>query len=275
MPTPTVADVIAWQGCGMGFRDQIASALDQQPQAVDVLEVITEQFFSNPEELERLRSRWKIILHGVELSMGSMGRMDRAYLERLRLASQYSESAYLSDHLSFTRAPGLSLVNLTPLYFSPKVLRNAVDHIKEIQDFTGKLLVLENITEVFTIPGAPLSGPEFFSQVVEESGCGILLDVTNVAINSHNHGFDAYQYLQSLPLNRVFHIHIAGGHQDGDWAVDSHSQPVSEQTWELLAWVAPRSSVKTVILEHDSNFPESIQPLFDQVARARSILQSL
>jgi len=256
----------------MGYRNEVASALLESPGGLDVVEVISEQFFDRPEELERLGQHWKIILHGVDLSIGSLGRMDRGYLERLRLAGEYSGSAYLSDHLSFTRAPGLGLINLTPLYFSPAVLRNAVDHIKEVQDYTGKLLVLENITEVFTIPGAPMSGPEFFSRVVAESGCGILLDVTNVAINSCNHGFDAYEYLKAMPLDRVVHMHIAGGHEDDGWAVDSHSYPVSEKTWELLAWVAPLTSVKTVILEHDKNFPESIQPLLEQVARARSIL---
>ena len=100
----------------------------------------------------------------------------------------------------------------------------------------------------------------------------MLLDLTNVFTNSVNHRFDPVEFLESMPLDHVVHVHLAGGYWQEGLLIDGHSHPVMEETWRLLEHLVSRAAVKTIILEHDAAFPETIDPLLDQVQRARNIL---
>ena len=44
---------------------------------------------------------------------------------------------------------------------------------------------------------------EFITEILERADCGLLLDVNNVFVNACNHGFDPYEWLQQVPLDRV------------------------------------------------------------------------
>jgi uncharacterized protein (UPF0276 family) len=260
-------------GSGMGYRAEIRDAMQERAAEIDVVEVITEHYVGRPAALERVLEHWPVIPHGISLSVGTLGALDRGYLRGIREVSELSGAPYYTEHLCFTRVPGLSLGHLAPLWFTEPVLRNLVDRVHQVQEFLGKPLVLENVTYMFEIPDAAMSQAEFFNRLVEATGCGVLLDLNNVYTNGINHRFDPVEFLEAMPLDHVVHVHLAGGYWHDGLLIDGHSHPVMEETWRLLEHLVARASVKTIILEHDTSFPETITPLLDQVRRARQVLQ--
>ena len=118
-----------------------------------------------------------------------------------------------------------------------------------------------------------MSEAEFVRAVVEEADAGLLLDLENVHANARNHGYDPIDYLESLPLERVVEVHLAGGVVHGGQYVDSHTRPVPEESWALLEWLAPRTPVRAVIIERDDDLPP-FDDLLAEVRRAREILDA-
>ncbi len=262
-------------GSGIGYRDELAGAIASHRDEIDVLEVITERFLDSPgrlAHLEQLCEHFHVVPHGVDLSIGSDGPLDRRYLQSIREVSEITRSPYYSDHLCMTRVPGIRLGHLTPLWFTESVLMIVTDRVRQVQDFLGKPLVLENVTYLFDVPRASLSQAEFFCRLVDATECGVLLDLTNVYINSVNHGIDPMAFLEQMPLGAVVHVHVSGGHWSGGVLVDSHAHPVQEESWRLLQAIAHRSNIKVAILEQDASFADP-GLLFTQVGRMRAVLQ--
>jgi uncharacterized protein (UPF0276 family) len=262
-------------GSGLGYRRELKEGILAARDAIDFLEIVADQFLYDPdalEELEAICEQFTVIPHGIGLSIGSPVRDDH-YLRGIRRISDVTAAPYFSEHLAVTRAPGIDLGHLSPVWFAQPALQCATDNVHRVQNLLGKPLVLENITYPFEIPSSEMTQAEFFTSLVEATGCGILLDVTNVYINSENHHFDAVEFLKSLPLDRVMQIHLAGGYLKDGILVDGHSEPVEEGTWKLLERLTELTPVRASILEHDANFPESIDLLVEQVARARRIIE--
>ncbi|HVS00664.1 MAG TPA: DUF692 domain-containing protein [Thermoanaerobaculia bacterium] len=266
---------VPFLGSGLGYRREIRDQIFGARDAIDVLEVIADPYVQSPGRLDELRElcdAFPVIPHGVGLSPGSAQPPDREYLAGIRKVSDITGMPFYSEHLCMTRAPGIDLGHLAPLWYTEEVLADTIRNVEITQDALGKPLVLENITYVLEIPGATLTQTEFFDRLVEATGCGVLLDITNVFINSVNHRFDSDEFLDRMPLQRVVKVHLAGGLWHQGVLVDGHSEVVQEESWTLLEKLVRRTGVKACILEHDANFPESIDVLLRQVARARSIL---
>ncbi|XYH94692.1 DUF692 family multinuclear iron-containing protein [Sorangium sp. So ce1128] len=135
------------------------------------------------------------------------------------------------------------------------------------------MLVLENITYDFDVPRWELSQAEFLGRVVARTGCGVLLDATNLYTNATKHGFDFADFLDRMPLDRIVQVHVAGGYRDGGVLLDSHSHAVEDGSWDVLRALVQRADVKGVIIKRDANFP-AIGALLREVDQARSILNS-
>ncbi|MDX6676561.1 MAG: uncharacterized protein QOE31_613 [Solirubrobacteraceae bacterium] len=267
---------LPYLGSGLGYREQLKDAIFAARDKIDFLEIVSEQFLEHPrglDELRRICDVYPVIPHGLGLSIGSASGVRHDYLSRIKRISDVTRSPYYSEHLCMTRAPGLEIGHLAPLALTEDVLRRAIDNVRVVQEALEKPLVLENVTYLFSIPGAEMTQPEFFARLVDATGCGVLLDVTNVFINATNHGFEALEFLASLPLESVVQVHLAGGHWSRDALVDSHSALVQEQSWQLFDALVARTAVRASIIEHDAGFPDDVGPLIDQVARARSIMR--
>ena len=89
---------------------------------------------------------------------------------------------------------------------------------------------------------------------------------------AYNFHFDPVEFLKELPLDNLVQIHLAGGYFADGVMIDSHSEPVDEGSWTLLETLVRLTTVKASILEHDTNFPEAIGGLLDQVGRAKRII---
>jgi uncharacterized protein len=262
-------------GVGLGYRAELHEQILAHAGEIDFLEIITEQFIRrSPEVRERalaLRERTTLIPHGVELSIGTAAGVDPEYLDELARFVDLLAPPWFSDHLAFTRVPRADLGQLTQLWFTEESLDVVRRNVRTVRERIAVPLLLENITYYFDLPLAEMSEARFTTRALEETGCGMLLDVNNVHINATNLGFDPYAFLEGLPLERVVQIHLAGGIRVGPMIVDTHSSAVREEVWDLLAFVLERAPVKGIILEWDQDFPE-FSVLLRHLERARGLM---
>lgn len=265
-------------GVGLGYRVELHDDIVANAGKIDFLEVISEQFIRRTPEVlaraEALRERFPIIPHGVELSVGTAAGIVPAYLEELARFVERMDAPWFSDHLAFTRVPSADIGQLTQLWFTRESLDAVVRNVQQIKARIGTPLLLENITYYFRLPHAEMTEAEFVTRVLDETDCGMLLDVNNVHINAMNLEFDPYAFLESLPLHRVAQIHLAGGVKVGGMVVDTHSTAVREEVWDLLAFVAERAPLKGIILEWDQDFP-SFDVLLAHLDRARAVMETV
>jgi uncharacterized protein (UPF0276 family) len=261
-------------GSGLGYRAEIGREVLAAATGIDFVEIITERYTSRPSlwrDLELACERFPVIPHGVSLSVGSAHGPDPNHLRAIKRVSDRTNSPYYSEHLALTGVPGIDLGHLSPLWFTEEALAIVTRNVRQVQEYLGKPLVLENVTYYFELPHREMSQAEFFHRLVDATGCGLLLDVTNIHVNATNHRFDALEFMQSMPLKAVAQVHLAGGTLHDGYLIDGHCAPVAEESWRLLEALVDRTPVRGAILEHDDRFPE-FSCLLDQVARARRIL---
>lgn len=262
-------------GVGIGYRAEIADDTLANAWAVDWLEVITEHYIQTTSERavrgRQLREQFPLVPHGIEMSIGTEGEVDDAYLDELAAFVAAVQAPWFSDHLCFTRAGGIALGQLTPLHRTRDAASAIGKKAKYVQDRVGVPFLLENISYYVSLD-AELTEAEFITEVIETGDCGLLLDLANVFINSVNHGFDARDFLDQLPLERVVQVHIAGGTWSGRTLLDAHGAPVHDEVWDLLEYAVERCPLKGVLLERDQNFPSDFSHLASELERARLVL---
>lgn len=270
---------IPYLGVGMGLRHEVSEDILAYRDEIDVVEIISENFFlRNPRKdayLQGVTEAFPVIPHGVHLSIGGTTPYERSFLENIRDLTERLNASYYSDHFCISENDLLTTTDyLAPLWYTEEVLDHVCARVDQIQQFTGLPLVLENITAAFTIPEADYEEPEFIAEVCRRTGCGLLLDVTNVFINAYNSGTDAQKLLERYPMDHVVHIHLAGGtvNEHGHYR-DTHSAPVHDEVWPLLAWTAAHAAVKAVIIERDQEFEDDFENMIlKDMRHAREIM---
>lgn len=213
---------------GVLFRKEIAE--DLAAIAPDVVELMVEHFLE-PGRLARARElgrRWPVIAHGVDLSLGTDGEWPAAEYDRRAEVLAAAGAAWFGEHISFSRVPGRNIGHLVPLPFTVEAVRAVARHATRVQARIPCPLILENIAYYGSTGRAEMGEAEFVSAVLEESGCGLLLDLNNLYANSVNHGYDARRWLDEVPLERVVEVHLAGGERQGELFVDSHATAVGD-----------------------------------------------
>jgi uncharacterized protein (UPF0276 family) len=259
-------------GAGLGYRLPLHDDIVAGANRIDFLEFISDQFLYAPAEkvdrLTALLERFPLIPHGVGLSIGTAEKLDGDYLRRLAALADRVDAPWLSDHLSFTKVPETDVDQLTPLWFTKESLAAVCRNLRQLKTVIDRPFLLENITYYFTLPENDMTEAQFITRVLEDTDTGLLLDVNNVWVNSVNHRFDPYEFLDAIPLERTVQIHLAGGKQVRDMVVDTHSTPVTEQVWDLLAYVLDRVPVKAILLEWDQDWPQ-FEVLLSHLDRAR------
>ncbi|MDQ2717894.1 MAG: DUF692 domain-containing protein, partial [Chloroflexota bacterium] len=175
-------------GVGLGYRREMKEATLAARADIDFLEVITEHYTDDDpralRELEEISSLFPVIPHGVSLSIGSMTPLDKQFLQGIKRVCEMTQAPYYSEHLCMTSVPGIDLGHLSPLWFTEDVLQQVIRNVAYVQEYLARPLILENVTYYFDIPGNSMSQAEFFNRLIAATGCGILLDITNVFINS-------------------------------------------------------------------------------------------
>jgi uncharacterized protein (UPF0276 family) len=261
-------------GFGLGLRPVHYPDFLREPQAVDWLEIISENYMVPGGKplamLDAIRQNYPMAMHGVSLSIGSTDGLDADYLAELKALVRHVEPLWVSDHLCWTGVHGRNAHDLLPLPYSEEALKLVVQHVKQVQDVLGQRILLENVSSYLEYRASEMSEWEFLRQVAEQADCLLLLDVNNIYVSSINHGFNALEFLQYLPAGRVQQMHLAGHSDHGDYIVDTHDHPVAEPVWELYRQACAQFGDVATMIERDDNIPE-LGELITELDRARGI----
>lgn len=283
MPTSPSAATPALHGAGVGLKAAHyleALAATRRPA---FLEIHAENYLhaGGPAHryLESLRRDHALSIHGVGLSLGGPSPPDRADLAARRaLADRYDANCF-SEHLAWAGMPGEFLNDLLPMAYTQESLARVVSHIDATQQALGRRILIENPATYLAFASSTLAEPEFITEVVRRSGCGLLLDVNNIVVSGINHCFDPVAYLQALPLQEVGEIHLAGHAQRTDcagqpFAIDTHDGPVQDATWSLFEQALLHTGPRPVLIEWDAQLP-AWSVLLEQARLAESHLERL
>jgi len=226
------------------------------------------------EALDTVASRHPLSLHGVSLSLAADAPPDAIHLSRLRRLVDRMRPALVSEHLAWSHWRGRYAPDLLPFPRSHAALARIVDNIARTQDALGRAISIENPSHYLHLDGHDYDEPDFFGELVARTGCGLLLDLNNVFVSSHNLGVDPRDYLHAFPMQAVTEIHLAGHAPDpllgGSLLIDSHDAPVAEEVWDLYSSVRPRLPTIPVLIERDGNVPA-----FEALMAERAVAERL
>ena len=261
-------------GFGLGLRpDHYHAVLEGSP-AVDWFEIISENYMVPGGRplyfLDRIRERYPMAMHGVSLSIGTTDALNFDYLRELKALAQRVRPAWISDHLCWTGVDGINLHDLMPLPYTEEALRHVATRVRQVQDFLGCRILLENVSSYVSYPHSQMQEWEFLAHLTEEADCDLLLDVNNIYVSSVNHGFDALEFLHGIPAQRVRQMHLAGHTRQGECLVDTHDQPVPEEVWKLFTVASQRFPNVATMIERDGNIP-ALAELVAELDHARAI----
>lgn len=251
---------------GVGYRRPLASWLESHEQDVDCLELTAEHFFDGGHALiKRLAAKFPLYVHGLGLSLGSPDGLEETTLEQFAQVVEVANPQWVSEHVAFTRTAEVDLGHLNPVVPDDRSLDVLTANVERLAERCGKPVLLENVTTHLRISGQ-YSETEFLNRLCERSGCRLLLDVTNLFINSRNHRFDAVAWLRELHADFIRQLHIVGySRADGHWH-DYHCEPIQEDLWQLYREVVAYAPVESVIVERDGKF-ENLDSLRDDLRR--------
>lgn len=266
---------------GLGLRWPFfeAALRDELPPQLGFFEFSPENYMGRGghlrHALERLAQRRPLRSHGLTLNLGGCAPLDPRYLSELRDLLDAFGLAEHSDHLCWTAHDGSCLHELMPLSWTRATRQRCVDRVHQVSEALGRPLSLENISAYVSVGDESSAAnmaareAEFWWQLTERSGCGLLLDVNNVWVNARNHGFDAWGFIASLPLHCVTQLHVAGGSQppgfDGQW-IDTHSTDVPDAVLDLMGKALRRTGPVPILYERDHDVPP-FADLLTQVQR--------
>lgn len=266
------------QGAGLGLRrEMLEDVLPRLPGSVDFWEVAPENWIplggKFREDFNHCVNQAVFTTHGLSLSIGGPDPLDHRFLHELKQFLDRYNIALYSEHLSYCCADG-HLYDLMPVPFTEEAVSYIAERVKIVQDILERPLVLENVS-YYIAPHQQLSELEFINAVLSEANCKMLLDVNNVYVNSINHRYDPYTFIDGLPSERIVYGHIAGHYEEAeDLRVDTHGSDVIEPVWDLLAHSYRKHHVFPTLLERDFNIP-ALDVLLDEVQRIKQIQQSV
>lgn len=265
---------------GIGLRGEHEQSVLAERPDIGWLEVHSENYFGAggrpATQLQRIRGRYPISLHGIGLGPGNTDPLDRAHLSKLRALVDAVNPVRVSEHLCWNAHDGRHFSDLLPLPYTHEAASHVAGRIDAVQQLLGRQLLIENVSTYVEFEAGELTEWDFLLEVVRRCGCGILLDVNNVYVNACNHGFDPHDFLDAIPGNLVGEIHVAGHTRrkvnGRTLLIDTHDQAVSPAVWSLYGRLVARIGGKPTLLERDANLPP-LGALIDEARIAERLLR--
>jgi hypothetical protein len=266
---------------GFAIREQNRPVLSDP--AINAAEITFERA-DDPLRVERYLGDLEfdiVSVHALKLSVGSPEPPGRQYLQALRAIAFENGARSISDHLGFTRDAhgGVEIGHFAPMPRTPAALDVACANIDRVQRALRPFdFYVENIACLFNFDGT-MSEAEFLAEVLARTGCGLLLDITNVYANARNFGYDARAFISMvMPVPQRVQMHLAGGYWDDEAGlyIDSHSSAIPREVFDLYRFALElgRGKVEAVFIERDQEFPSSAG-WRQEVRRARAIAEEV
>jgi len=266
---------------GIGLRAQHYRTIFENYPKIAWLEIHSENYFSAGGKhlfyLDHFRCHYPLSLHGVGLSLGSTAGVNIDHLEKLRILIERFAPYLVSEHLCWSSVNGKYLNDLLPLPYTEEALQHMSNRVDQVQDYLKRQILIENISSYLQFTHSTIPESEFLVALAQHTGCAILLDINNLYINAVNHGWNAKQYLQTIPSQLVQEIHLAGytknQFEDKTILIDTHNQLVSNEVWILYAEAIRYFGKVRTLIEWDKDLPE-LSILLHEAEKADAIMEN-
>ena len=207
-----------------------------------------------------IREQYPLSLHGVGLSIGGEGPLDRGHLARLAALIERYQPHSFSEHLAWSSHGPVFLNDLLPLAYDSATLQRVCEHVDQVQSTLKRPMLLENPSTYLQFQRSTLDETDFISEIIRRTGCGLLLDVNNVYVSCINHQRDPLAYIDALPLHAVGEMHLAGFAEDTDslgdrLLIDDHGAPIDNAVWQLYEKVLAQVGSVATLIERDNQVP--------------------
>ncbi|MHB2015786.1 MAG: MNIO family bufferin maturase [Candidatus Xenobia bacterium] len=246
-------------GIGVGLRSPHFNHVLQTWPKVDFFEIVPENFLETEGRprwvLAQVAERYPVVMHGVSLSIGSTDPFNMTYLTRLKNLADSIRAPIVSDHLCWTGVRGRNTHDLLPVPYTEEALRHCIERVRFVQDFMQRPLILENPSTYMEFAASSMTEWEFLTRLCEATDCGVLLDINNIYVSSHNHGFDPLAYLNGVPPQYIAYHHVAGHMKKEKYLLDTHNDHVLPQVWEWFGMCEARTGGRSLLLEWDEDIP--------------------
>ena len=265
---------LSYLGFGLGLRTEHYNQILESKPTVDWFEALSENYMipgGKPlDYLTKIRANYPVVMHGVSLSIGSTAALDLDYLRDLKKLADRIQPAWISDHLCWTGVHGQNIHDLLPLPYTEEAAKHVAARVRQVQDFLGRQILLENVSSYASYIDSSMTEWEFITQIANDADCLLLLDVNNIYVSSFNHNFDAKAFIDGVPKNRIQQIHLAGHQNNGDYIIDTHDAPVIDPVWDLYAHAIKRFGAVSTMIERDDHIP-ALEVLMQELQVARDI----
>lgn len=228
--------------------------------------------------LTLIREHYPLSIHGVGLSIGADAALDSEHLRRLKTLLERYQPEQFSEHLAWSTHGPFFLNDLLPLRYDDATLIRVCAHIDQVQNTLQRTMLLENPATYIEFDQASYTEAAFIEQVIQRTGCGLLLDVNNVYVSCINHARDPLTYIAALPLHTVGELHLAGFAEDTDskgqrLLIDNHGAAIDDAVWALYQQVLARTGPVATLIERDNHLPE-LSALITEAQLAEHFLHS-
>jgi len=232
------------------------------------------------DDLEAVRRDYPVSLHATGLSLGSADGLDVEHLAAIAALARRIQPGLISDHLSWSSSGGVHLPDLLPLPFTEEALAVLARNIDQVQTALGRAILIENPSTYLAFADSVLTEAAFLGELTRISGCGLLLDVNNIAVSGGNLGERPADRLAAMldhvRADAIGEIHLAGHAvrelDDGViLRIDDHGSPVSEAVWSLYEQLVRAIGPRPTLIEWDTDIP-SFEALQSEAAIAQAIL---
>lgn len=267
-----------FRAAGIGLRAKHYEAILEEKPKIGWIEVHPENYFgggTHRHYLGKAREHYPLSLHAVGLSLGSDQPVDENHMRQFKELIDIFEPFQVSDHVSWSASGNAHLNDLLPLPYTQETLQRLCDNIDRVQNYFGRTILVENPSTYLSFTIDEMSEYEFMNRIAAQTGCHVLLDVNNIYVQSINHDFDAYHYLDNIKLDPVKEIHLAGHTKrefdDGTILVDTHNRPVCDEVWSLYEHAIKKFGDVPTLIEWDGDIP-ALSELVNQSDKAQTVI---
>jgi uncharacterized protein (UPF0276 family) len=266
---------------GIGFRPSLAAGIFAHLDAIDVVEVLAEDWCDRPRSEQRalatLSAQVPLYVHATTLGMASVSPVEEDRLGRVARLVERARPVAWSEHLAFVRAGGIEIGHLAAPPRTEATVAGTARNLARARAIVGSTPFVENVATLVDAPSSVMDEASWVAAIGARSEAPLLLDLHNLYANATNFGFDPSDYLDRIDACAIGLVHVAGGRlvtgSDGRARIlDDHLHAVPSPVYELLAALAARTpNPLTVVLERDGDFPP-MRELLVEIEAVRAAL---
>ncbi len=188
--------------------------------------------------LEKVSSQFPISLLANGLSIGSAESVNEKHLQNIKsLCDRYSP-CHVSTPLSWCRWQGVYLGTSLPIPLTVESLDQVTFNLRTVQNALGRRILVTNSAQYLNFNCEQIPESVFFEELVRNSGCGMVLDLTSLYATALNNQVDPFKLLNDYPLAAVKEIHLSG-HQltrlndEQVMVIADDPSPIAKPLWQL------------------------------------------